>query len=158
MLLFYGTQILALCNCGDDVCNLVHTVIDKYAERGLRSLAVARQVWFCSRWYLKKIFFHSQTPNALSCFLTASSGEEQREPRRSMGIRGSASSAGPSEVGQLRHNQARARPRCQRQDDHRYASHAERFLSLTLLCSDNGRNLLALQVTSSPLPRRPGDG
>ncbi|KAL5679103.1 hypothetical protein ACJX0J_005488, partial [Zea mays] len=36
-------QILALCNCGDDVCNLVHTVIDKYAERGLRSLAVARQ-------------------------------------------------------------------------------------------------------------------
>ncbi|CAD6342429.1 unnamed protein product, partial [Miscanthus lutarioriparius] len=36
-------QILALCNCGDNVKNLVHTVIDKYAERGLRSLAVARQ-------------------------------------------------------------------------------------------------------------------
>ncbi|KAG2543803.1 plasma membrane ATPase-like isoform X2 [Panicum virgatum] len=37
-------QILELCNCGDNVRNLVHTVIDKYAERGLRSLAVARQV------------------------------------------------------------------------------------------------------------------
>ncbi|KAF8780137.1 hypothetical protein HU200_001797 [Digitaria exilis] len=36
-------QILDLCNCGDHVRNLVHTVIDKYAERGLRSLAVARQ-------------------------------------------------------------------------------------------------------------------
>ncbi|CAN6290804.1 unnamed protein product [Urochloa humidicola] len=36
-------QILDLCNCGDNVRNLVHTVIDKYAERGLRSLAVARQ-------------------------------------------------------------------------------------------------------------------
>ncbi|KAG2651481.1 hypothetical protein PVAP13_1NG267719 [Panicum virgatum] len=32
-------QILDLCNCGDNVRNLVHTVIDKYAERGLRSLA-----------------------------------------------------------------------------------------------------------------------
>ena len=36
-------KILELCNCGDNVRNLVHTVIDKYAERGLRSLAVARQ-------------------------------------------------------------------------------------------------------------------
>ncbi|CAL4912383.1 unnamed protein product [Urochloa decumbens] len=36
-------QILDLCNCGNNVRNLVHTVIDKYAERGLRSLAVARQ-------------------------------------------------------------------------------------------------------------------
>jgi len=35
--------MLALCICGDNVKNLVHTVIDKYAERGLRSLAVARQ-------------------------------------------------------------------------------------------------------------------
>nr|CAB3497187.1 unnamed protein product [Digitaria exilis] len=38
--------ILDLCNCGDHVRNLVHTVIDKYAERGLRSLAVARQARF----------------------------------------------------------------------------------------------------------------
>ncbi|CAO2170944.1 unnamed protein product [Urochloa humidicola] len=36
-------QILDLCNCGDNIKNLVHTVIDKYAERGLRSLALARQ-------------------------------------------------------------------------------------------------------------------
>ncbi|RLN40954.1 plasma membrane ATPase-like [Panicum miliaceum] len=36
-------QILDLCYCGDNVRDLVHTVIDKYAERGLRSLAVARQ-------------------------------------------------------------------------------------------------------------------
>ncbi|THU72463.1 hypothetical protein C4D60_Mb04t12400 [Musa balbisiana] len=37
------TKILSLCNCKEDVRNKVHSVIDKYAERGLRSLAVARQ-------------------------------------------------------------------------------------------------------------------
>jgi H+-transporting ATPase len=37
-------QILELCKCGQDVRNRVHAVIDKYAERGLRSLAIARQV------------------------------------------------------------------------------------------------------------------
>ncbi|KAG6519276.1 hypothetical protein ZIOFF_022769 [Zingiber officinale] len=36
-------QILNLCNCKEDVRRRVHSVIDKYAERGLRSLAVARQ-------------------------------------------------------------------------------------------------------------------
>ncbi|PKA58689.1 Plasma membrane ATPase [Apostasia shenzhenica] len=36
-------QILALCNSKDDIRIKVHTVIDKFAERGLRSLAVARQ-------------------------------------------------------------------------------------------------------------------
>ncbi|KAL9679723.1 hypothetical protein QQ045_017589 [Rhodiola kirilowii] len=36
-------QIIALCNCKEDVKRKVHAVIDKYAERGLRSLAVARQ-------------------------------------------------------------------------------------------------------------------
>ncbi|RCV30392.1 hypothetical protein SETIT_6G090800v2 [Setaria italica] len=36
-------QIMTLCKCRDDVVNKVHNVIDKYAERGLRSLAVARQ-------------------------------------------------------------------------------------------------------------------
>ncbi|GJN36599.1 hypothetical protein PR202_gb25475 [Eleusine coracana subsp. coracana] len=36
-------QILELCKCGQDVKNKVHAVIDKYAERGLRSLAIARQ-------------------------------------------------------------------------------------------------------------------
>ncbi|KAJ4707695.1 Plasma membrane ATPase [Melia azedarach] len=36
-------QILALCNCKEDVRKKVHAVIDKFAERGLRSLAVARQ-------------------------------------------------------------------------------------------------------------------
>ncbi|THU62998.1 hypothetical protein C4D60_Mb01t11070 [Musa balbisiana] len=37
------TKILSLCNCKEDVRNKVHSVIDKFAERGLRSLAVARQ-------------------------------------------------------------------------------------------------------------------
>ncbi|XP_048331084.1 plasma membrane ATPase 4 isoform X2 [Ziziphus jujuba] len=37
-------QILTLCNCKEDVKKKVHSVIDKFAERGLRSLAVARQV------------------------------------------------------------------------------------------------------------------
>ncbi|CAL9052306.1 unnamed protein product, partial [Musa banksii] len=36
-------QILNLCNCNEDIRNKVHYVIDKFAERGLRSLAVARQ-------------------------------------------------------------------------------------------------------------------
>ncbi|XP_027355463.1 plasma membrane ATPase 4 isoform X1 [Abrus precatorius] len=36
-------QILNLCNCKEDVRKRVHSVIDKFAERGLRSLAVARQ-------------------------------------------------------------------------------------------------------------------
>ncbi|XP_074565700.1 plasma membrane ATPase-like [Curcuma longa] len=36
-------QMVSLCNCKDDVRRKVHSVIDKYAERGLRSLAVARQ-------------------------------------------------------------------------------------------------------------------
>lgn len=37
-------QILALCNSKEDVRKKVHAVIDKFAERGLRSLGVARQV------------------------------------------------------------------------------------------------------------------
>ncbi|KAL9224113.1 hypothetical protein vseg_000182 [Gypsophila vaccaria] len=36
-------QILDLCNCKEDLRKKVHSVIEKYAERGLRSLAVARQ-------------------------------------------------------------------------------------------------------------------
>ncbi|KAL2480898.1 ATPase 2 [Abeliophyllum distichum] len=36
-------QILALCNCKEDLKKKVHGVIDKFAERGLRSLAVGRQ-------------------------------------------------------------------------------------------------------------------
>ncbi|KFK32649.1 hypothetical protein AALP_AA6G270500 [Arabis alpina] len=36
-------QILNLCNCKEDVRRKVHAMIDKFAERGLRSLAVARQ-------------------------------------------------------------------------------------------------------------------
>ncbi|KAJ6434739.1 hypothetical protein OIU84_000055 [Salix udensis] len=36
-------QILTLCNCKEDVKRKAHSVIDKFAERGLRSLAVAKQ-------------------------------------------------------------------------------------------------------------------
>ncbi|CAN6450933.1 unnamed protein product [Victoria cruziana] len=36
-------QMLNLCNSKEDVRRKVHSVIDKFAERGLRSLAVARQ-------------------------------------------------------------------------------------------------------------------
>ncbi|KAK4793354.1 hypothetical protein SAY86_023789 [Trapa natans] len=36
-------QILALCNAREDLKKKVHSIIDKFAERGLRSLAVARQ-------------------------------------------------------------------------------------------------------------------
>ncbi|XP_010539423.1 PREDICTED: ATPase 2, plasma membrane-type isoform X2 [Tarenaya hassleriana] len=37
-------QILDLCNARHDLRSKVHSVIDKYADRGLRSLGVARQV------------------------------------------------------------------------------------------------------------------
>ncbi|MED6186629.1 Plasma membrane ATPase 4 [Stylosanthes scabra] len=36
-------QILNLCNCKEDVRRKAHATIDKFAERGLRSLGVARQ-------------------------------------------------------------------------------------------------------------------
>ncbi|XP_021723433.1 plasma membrane ATPase 4-like [Chenopodium quinoa] len=36
-------QIIDLCNCKEDVRKKVHAVIEKFAERGLRSLGVARQ-------------------------------------------------------------------------------------------------------------------
>jgi H+-transporting ATPase len=36
-------QILDLCNCREDTKRKVHAIIEKYAERGLRSLAVSRQ-------------------------------------------------------------------------------------------------------------------
>ncbi|CAJ1975888.1 unnamed protein product [Sphenostylis stenocarpa] len=36
-------QIMALCNLREDAKKKVHAIIDKFAERGLRSLAVARQ-------------------------------------------------------------------------------------------------------------------
>ncbi|KAL0290830.1 UNVERIFIED_CONTAM: Plasma membrane ATPase 4 [Sesamum angustifolium] len=36
-------QILTLCHCKEDLKKKVHSVIDKFADRGLRSLAVARQ-------------------------------------------------------------------------------------------------------------------
>ena len=36
-------QILTLCGCKEDLKKKVHAMIDKFAERGLRSLAVARQ-------------------------------------------------------------------------------------------------------------------
>ncbi|KAH7564666.1 hypothetical protein JRO89_XS09G0003700 [Xanthoceras sorbifolium] len=37
-------QIIELCNLRDDVKNKAHAIIDKFADRGLRSLAVARQI------------------------------------------------------------------------------------------------------------------
>ncbi|ERN10336.1 plasma membrane ATPase 4 [Amborella trichopoda] len=37
-------QIVDLCNLREDARKKVHSIIDKYADRGLRSLAVARQV------------------------------------------------------------------------------------------------------------------
>lgn len=46
-----------LCNCREDVRKKVHTVIDKFAERGLRSLAVARQVRDWIHYQLSLSFF-----------------------------------------------------------------------------------------------------
>jgi len=39
-----GPQILELAHNNSDIEKKVHDVIDRYADRGLRSLAVARQV------------------------------------------------------------------------------------------------------------------
>lgn len=40
----YMLQILALAHNSADIAARVHAVIDKFADRGLRSLAVAKQV------------------------------------------------------------------------------------------------------------------
>ncbi|RYQ83134.1 hypothetical protein Ahy_B10g101754 [Arachis hypogaea] len=37
-------EIMNLCNLRDDAKKMVHAIIDKFAERGLRSLAISRQV------------------------------------------------------------------------------------------------------------------
>lgn len=42
--LFLAFQILNLCQEKEEIERKVHTIIDKFAERGLRSLAVAFQV------------------------------------------------------------------------------------------------------------------
>lgn len=42
--LFTAYQILDLCQEKDQIARKVHDIIDKFAERGLRSLAVAYQV------------------------------------------------------------------------------------------------------------------
>lgn len=39
-------QIIELCNVKGEAMKKAHAVIDSYAERGLRSLAVARQVMY----------------------------------------------------------------------------------------------------------------
>ncbi|KAF3450942.1 hypothetical protein FNV43_RR07031 [Rhamnella rubrinervis] len=36
-------QIIELCNLRDDACKKAHAIIDKFADRGLRSLAIGRQ-------------------------------------------------------------------------------------------------------------------
>lgn len=51
---FLMLQILALAHNKQEIESRVHAIIDKFAERGLRSLAVARQVnssgdFYCSR-------------------------------------------------------------------------------------------------------------
>ncbi|PWA49910.1 H(+)-ATPase 1 [Artemisia annua] len=54
-------QILTLCNCREDLKKKAHAMIDKFAERGLRSLGVARQDRvkpspLPDSWKLKEIF------------------------------------------------------------------------------------------------------
>lgn len=39
-------QIIELCNLKGDAMKKVHAIIDKFADRGLRSLGIARQVVF----------------------------------------------------------------------------------------------------------------
>lgn len=46
--LYVPFQIIELCNLKGDPLKKAHAIIDKFADRGLRSLAVARQVSFCS--------------------------------------------------------------------------------------------------------------
>jgi H+-transporting ATPase len=41
-----GEQIMDLCKLREDTKRNIHAIIDKFAERGLRSLAVSRQVFY----------------------------------------------------------------------------------------------------------------
>ena len=47
-------QIIELCNLKDDVSKRAHSIIDKFADRGLRSLAVAQQVRLIMVYLVKK--------------------------------------------------------------------------------------------------------
>ena len=45
LIYLFGVQIMTLCNLREDAKKKCHSIIDKFADRGLRSLAVARQVF-----------------------------------------------------------------------------------------------------------------
>lgn len=44
--MYYFLQIIDLCELKDDASKKAHAIIGKFADRGLRSLAVSRQVSF----------------------------------------------------------------------------------------------------------------
>ena len=75
-----------------------HSIIDKFADRGLRSLAVAKQVSYGSLYSQNVVIFVATMSQKLKLFfminylLPGSSREEQGESRRTMAICGSLAS------------------------------------------------------------------
>lgn len=47
-------QIIELCDLKEDMKKKVHSIIDKFADRGLRSLGVAQQVSLYSFFFLPR--------------------------------------------------------------------------------------------------------
>lgn len=45
-------QIIELCDLKEDMKKKVHSIIDKFADRGLRSLGVAQQVSLYSSYFV----------------------------------------------------------------------------------------------------------
>lgn len=81
-------QIVELCQLKEDVKKKVHSIIDKFAERGLRSLAVSRQVSDGS----SSLFIESMIElfsEVFICQLIGSSGKDQGESRSAMAVCGS---------------------------------------------------------------------
>lgn len=48
-------QIIELCDLKEDMKKKVHSIIDKFADRGLRSLGVAQQVSLYSFFFLPEV-------------------------------------------------------------------------------------------------------
>lgn len=69
---------MSLCNSREEVKRRVHSIIDKFAERGLRSLAVARQVFDCLS--VRAVFLlNAQFCGLVSCYCLQEVPERTKE-------------------------------------------------------------------------------
>jgi len=84
---FFSEQILTLCGCKEDVKKRVHAAIAKYADCGLRSLAVARQVCVTDILKMCSMGLHQRfIVLHFGICLPGSTGKNKRKSRGSMAV------------------------------------------------------------------------